>query len=141
MRLQLPRQFDEEKFLKSLNGQPKAKVQIVFDRDTMDGSILGAQLFNLLQNAGWIDVVLSILPRQRTGIGWMLPETAALGAASFGISVVAQLFDSPAPPPGTAFLALWRAIATASDALIAPTAGADPKLPADTLRVVIARRS
>jgi hypothetical protein len=138
-KLQMPRQLDEQKFLKELEAKPKATVNVIFDMDTSDGSILAAQLLNLLTAAGWVDTKLSFLPKPAR-FDNALPATFSVHANARGITVVGQSLNGAAPPPDTAFMALWRAIAEGGASIFAPAVSADPTLPDGRLRVVIAAR-
>lgn len=85
-----PRQIDSDKFMKALEGKPKAPIEIMFPKENGEAFLLALQFRDLLRKAGWqasepIPVPLNDIPRLANQ-----PSHIAAGGEPIGIGVVVR---------------------------------------------------
>jgi hypothetical protein len=132
-----PRMLDWETFEKRLSGKPRARVEILYDRDAPDGQIFATFIGNALERAGWPVDHPQPIPQTTKDASPLLPKNFAVGGQSWGVTVVTPLgersaLDSPDKPAGVLARAL---LASVPDGAL--TFGANKDVTPGTVRIVI----
>jgi hypothetical protein len=84
-----PRQLNREAFLKALEGQAKAPVQILYLRDDADSLEFAQEIDNLLRRAGWTVTARDPIPTPPAArSGQEIPVAMSVGGQPSGVTVV-----------------------------------------------------
>ncbi|MGJ5036617.1 hypothetical protein ACQR13_21125 [Bradyrhizobium sp. HKCCYLRH3059] len=131
-----PRKLDGETFVRLLRDGPKAKVELLYVKEDPDSYQLSLQIFWYLMHAGWDCEVEKPIPPAAINSPYQdKPATWSVVARETGISLVVH--EDNDLKPGTPYDALLKAFhATPGRA----ETGIDSRVPAGTIRVVVAPR-
>jgi len=86
-----PRLLNREAFLKALEGQPKAPVQVLYLRDDPDSLEFAQEIAGLLERAGWTVTAREPIPTpSAVRSGPDIPIAMSVGGQPSGVTVVAH---------------------------------------------------
>ncbi|STX41131.1 Uncharacterised protein [Legionella donaldsonii] len=83
-----PRHVQRDLFLKAINGQPKADVEIMFLRDDPECFSVAQQIWQLLKDAKWNVLAPRPIPQNEATSASDLPMTMTVDAQPSGITVI-----------------------------------------------------
>lgn len=145
-----PRQIQRDLFLKTIEGQPQANVEIVYLRDDPECFDVAQQIWRLLQDAKW-DVVAPVpIPQSASIASQKNPTAMSVDGQPSGVTVVTHSVTEQEaeaqskqilgePWERTPWTALMNAL-NQSLGRIGGSGGGSNSPPEGTLRVVVAPR-
>ena len=137
-----PRFIQEQKFLKSLQGQPKSPVEVLYSKDDPECFNLAQSIHFLLLQAKWDSLSLKpIPPGQKPWKTFEAPDAMMAGAQPSGITVVTKdltTVHNDADTMNTPFNVLRNAFAEQFGSV---HGGGDSNIPEGVLRIIVAPKS
>ncbi len=135
--------FDREAFFKILKGKPKAKVEILYEKENLDSWLLAKIIEAMLKKAEWSEVTRRPLREaDALNLEWLAdaPLSVRAGAENGGAGIVARQVPSGAEALSreTAFGALMWGLNWAGS-LTSPS-HSDPRMPEGLLRIVVGQK-